>query len=269
MNRRRFLKVGGLFLLAAMAFPSIVRAGIAPNIMKDLMAVSTTVSSSVALFYVTTTGASQVLTIAALTVSSSMTVDWGDSSQNAYTGTGARTHTYAVAGTYTVQFLAPLLVTKLAISDSKVTLNSNQIKTISNVTDFEIFGLKAGTFNSTDISAWRPTTFFLSTMPTATFTTTITSGGFAGWIGVTALDLLALGLSQGYVNQVLTDCYTAFATRTATGGAITLNGTGNAAPSGTYQSNCPPTSGKETAYDLINDPCTVNPTKKWTTITTN
>jgi hypothetical protein len=127
----------------------------------------------------------------------------------------------------------------------------------------------AGTFNSTDISAWRPTTFFLSTMPTATFTTTITSGGFAGWIGVTALDLLALGLSQGYVNQVLTDCYTAFATRTATGGAITLNGTGNAAPSGTYQSNCPPTSGKETAYDLINDPCTVNPTKKWTTITTN
>ena len=47
-------------------------------------------------FQVTTTAPSQVLTITLLTVSSSMTVDWGDSSQNAYTGSGIRTHTYAV-----------------------------------------------------------------------------------------------------------------------------------------------------------------------------
>jgi hypothetical protein len=77
------------------------------------------------------------------------------------------------------------------------------------------------------------------------------------------------GLTQAQVNQILTDTYTAFATRTATGGTITVNGAGNAAPSGIFQSACPPTSGKETAYDLLNDPCVVNPTKKWSTITTN
>ena len=79
----------------------------------------------------------------------------------------------------------------------------------------------------------------------------------------------AMALTQTQVNQILTDLYTAFPTRIVTGGTITLNGTGNAAPSGTYQSVTPPTSGKETAYDLINDPTSINPTKKWATITTN
>jgi hypothetical protein len=77
------------------------------------------------------------------------------------------------------------------------------------------------------------------------------------------------GLSQAKVNQILADLYTAFATRTVAGGTITLNGAGNAAPSGLFQANCPPTTGKETAFDLLNDPCTINPTKKWSTITTN
>jgi hypothetical protein len=272
-------------------------------------------------FQVTTTAPSQVLTITLLTVSSSMTVDWGDSSQNAYMGSGIRTHTYAVAGTYTVQFLAPLLVTALQLFDQKVTLNSSQIKTIVNVTDFEIGYIGAGTFNSADVSAWRPTIFYLYSMPTgyagtfnsadvsawrpaifnlysmptgyagtfnsadvsawrpttfnlysmpaATFSTTITPGGFAAWIGVSTLTMSKMALTQTQVDQILTDCHTAFPTRIATGGTITLNGTGNAAPSGTYQSVTPPTSGKETAYDLINDPTSINPTKKWSTITTN
>jgi hypothetical protein len=272
-------------------------------------------------FQVTTTGAGQVLTIMALTVSASMTVDWGDSSQNAYVGAGTRTHTYTNAGTYVVQFLAPLLVTALQLSDSKVTLNSSQIKSIANVTDFEIGALKAGTFNSADITSWSPGTFNLTNMPagyagtfnfsdisswrpayfylyamptgysgslntsnvsawrpgyflvhdipTATFTTTITAGGFSAWITTRFITMSTMGLTQGQVNQILTDFYTAFATRTVTGGTITLNGAGNAAPSGIYQSACPPTSGKETAFDLINDLCLTNPTKTWSTITTN
>ena len=36
---------------------------------------------------------------------------------------------------------------------------------------------------------------------------------------------------------------------------LDLLGGSNAAPSGTYQNNCPPTSGKEYAYDLVNDNC--------------
>ena len=49
---------------------------------------------------VTTTGA-QTLTLHDLTVSASTTVDWGDGSSNAYTGSGSRAHNYAGAGTWT------------------------------------------------------------------------------------------------------------------------------------------------------------------------
>ena len=122
---------------------------------------------AVALFYVTTTAPGQILTIAALTVSAAMTVDWGDTNTNSYTGAGARTHTYAAAGTYTVKFLSPLLVTVLNLSDNKITLNSADIAPILNVLDFRANGLKAGTFNSVDVSAWRPTSFYLYSMPVA------------------------------------------------------------------------------------------------------
>jgi hypothetical protein len=41
-----------------------------------------------------------------------------------------------------VKFLSPLLVTVLHLSDAKVTLNSAQIKSIVNITDFNITGLR-------------------------------------------------------------------------------------------------------------------------------
>jgi hypothetical protein len=235
---------------------------------------ATSVATGVVLgasFQVTTTGPTQVLTISALTVSSSMTVDWGDGNQNAYTGSGARTHTYATAGTYTVQFLAPLLVTVFNISDAKVTLNSAQIASLLNVTDFRASSLKAGTFNSSDVSAWRPTAFYLYSMPSG-YAITITAGGFSAWTTVTAFNMSSDALTQAQVNQILTDCYTAFATRTVVGGTLTLNGTGNAAPSGIFAALCPPfngTVGKILAYELLNDSCGVNPTHTWSTVTTN
>ena len=278
------------------------------------------VTPTVASFLTTTVGAA-TLTIAALTVTANMVVDWGDGLQDTYNGAGARTHNYAGAGTWTVRFLSPLLVTVFNISDANVTLNSSQISPIKNVTNFQATGLKAGTFNSLDVSAWRPATFalyfmpagyagtFKSTdvsawrpatfelysmpagyagtfnstdvnawrpanfelysMPTATFTTTITAGGFAGWTGATTVNLSSTALSQAYIDQILSDLYVAFATRTVSGGTLTLNGAGNAAPSGTFQAMCPPTTGNERAYELLNDSCLVNPTKKWSTVTTN
>jgi hypothetical protein len=116
-------------------------------------------------FLCTTTGSSQTLTIAAFTVSASCRVDWGDGNYNDYTGAGARTHTYDDAGTYTVQINQPQYVTNFQISDSKVTLNSANIKNMVNVTTFYVYSIKAGTFNSSDVSAWRPTTFGLRSMP--------------------------------------------------------------------------------------------------------
>jgi len=74
------------------------------------------------------------------------------------------------------------------------------------------------------------------------------------------------GLSQAQVDQIGVDFYASFASRTATGGSGNVGGT-NAAPSGTLQAGCPPDPGKEDFYELVNDSCSVNPTKKWNTWT--
>ena len=114
---------------------------------------------------VTTVGAA-TLTIASLTVSASTIVDWGDGSSDTYTGAGARTHNYAGTGTWTVKFFTPENITAFTCSDNKVTLNSVDVKLMVNVTSFIIYTLKAGTFNSVDVSAWRPTLFRMYAMPT-------------------------------------------------------------------------------------------------------
>ena len=76
-------------------------------------------------------------------------------------------------------------------------------------------------------------------------------------------------LSQGAVDAILANLYAAFPARTAnpTGGTIDLLGSGNAAPSGTLQAACPPTTGKEFAYELVNDSCGVS-SLHWTSVTT-
>jgi len=398
-------------------------------------------------FTVTTTAPNQTLTINSLGVSASTTVDWGDGSTNDYTGTAQRTHQYAAAGNYIVRFMQPELVTVFDIRDNKVTLNSADVKLCVNIQTAVFVALKAGTFNSADVSDWRPTTFYMYSMPTgyagtfdsadvsdwrptdfrllsmpagyagtfdsadvsdwrpayfqlysmpagyggtfnsadvsawrptsfwlyampagyagtfdsadvsdwrpttfymysmptgyagtfdsadvsawrptdfrlylmpsgyagtfdsadvsdwrptdfrllsmpagyagtfdsadvsdwrpayfrlysmpAGYTFVISAGGFAGWITTTNFQVQGNALSQAQVDQVLADFWTGFATRTATAGTINLGGS-NAAPSGTLQAANPPTTGKEYAYCLVNDPDNVNPTKKWATVT--
>lgn len=215
-------------------------------------------------FMVTTTGA-QTLTIASFTVSSSTTIYWGDGNSDAYTGSGTRTHNYASAGTWNVYFSSASTVTALTLADNKITLNSAGIKACVNITDMQISSLKAGTFNSSDVSAWRPTIFGLYAMP-ASYTFVFTAGGFGAWTAASDVNMSGNALSPTQVDQILADFYTALATRTASGGTMNLGGS-NAAPSGTLGAACPPTTGKEYAYELANDSCAVNPTKKWTTVT--
>ena len=128
---------------------------------------------------VTTTGAA-THTITALTVSRQITVDWGDGSTSDYTGSGARTHNYAGAGTWTVTIADPLAVTALTLSDNKVTLNSADIAPMANMVTFNASVLKAGTFDSADVAAWRPTTFKLYSMPTG-YAGTFDSADVAAW----------------------------------------------------------------------------------------
>ena len=128
---------------------------------------------------VTTTGAA-THTITALTVSRQITVDWGDGSTSDYTGSGARTHNYAGAGTWTVTIADPLAVTALTLSDNKVTLNSADIAPMANMVTFNASVLKAGTFDSADVAAWRPTTFYMYSMPTG-YAGTFDSADVAAW----------------------------------------------------------------------------------------
>ena len=128
---------------------------------------------------VTTTGAA-THTITALTVSRQITVDWGDGSTSDYTGSGARTHNYAGAGTWTVTIADPLAVTALTLSDNKVTLNSADIAPMANMVTFNASVLKAGTFDSADVAAWRPTYFYMYSMPTG-YAGTFDSADVAAW----------------------------------------------------------------------------------------
>jgi len=77
-------------------------------------------------------------------------------------------------------------------------------------------------------------------------------------------------LTQAQVDNVLAQLYAGFATRTASNGTINLSNYysyyANAAPSGVYQAACPPDTGKEYAYELLNDSCDIS-SKHWSTIT--
>ena len=139
----------------------------------------TAVPSGTTLYTVTTTGA-QTHNIASLGVSAAVTVYWGDGNSDIYTGTAARSHAYAGAGTWVVSVDEPLYVTTLSLSDNKITLNSSEIAAISNVNDFRAISLKAGTFDSADVSAWRPSYFYLYSMP-AGYAGTFDSADVVAW----------------------------------------------------------------------------------------
>lgn len=302
-------------------------------------------SDSSASFTAVTSGA-QTLTIAGLTVSASTTVDWGDGSSNTYTGSGARTHNYAGAGTWTVRILQPLNVTLLDVRDHKAAANSATLAPLSSLTSFYwsgsaatvfnsadvthwnitgAFGLLvsggSGVFDSADIAHWRPVSSFeIGGLPVG-YSGTINSSDFAGWnptyrfrvyslpsgfsgtfdcadiadmrpsnsfylhslpvsisLSVGATDFAGYtttadfqmqgnALSQAQVDAVLLGLNTAGAGRTVAGGAGNLSGT-NAAPSGTYAMECPPTTGKGAAFNLLNNSCsTINLGNVWTSWT--
>lgn len=136
-------------------------------------------SGRVASWQVVTTGAA-THTIAAFTVSAATVVDWGDGSTDAYTGAGARTHNYAGAGTWTVRVMQPLNVTAITLNDNKVTLTSAGIASMTNVVAFDANSLKLTAFNTSDLAAWRPTTFQMY-LATAGSTGAFNSADLAAW----------------------------------------------------------------------------------------
>ena len=104
------------------------------------------------------------------------------------------------------------------------------------------------TINTADMAAWRPGYWYCYSMPVGAVTISAASD-FAGWISTTTIRAEDNGLLQAAVDAILSGCWSAFATRTATGGTINVGGT-NAAPSGVLQAANPPTTGREFAYEL-------------------
>ena len=135
--------------------------------------------TAVATYTVTTTGAA-THTISSFGVSAATVVDFGDGSDDTYTGTATRTHNYAGAGTWTVTISTPENVTTFDIRDNKVNLNSADIATMSNVQTAVFTTLRSGTFDSADVSDWRPTTFRLYSMPSG-YAGTFDSADVTDW----------------------------------------------------------------------------------------
>jgi len=130
-------------------------------------------------YEVTTTAPNQTNTIT-LAFSAPTVVTWGDGLQDNFTGSGVRTHGYAAAGTYKVSILTPGNVTTFNNADNKVTIHSRNIKRMTAVTDFRLTAAKAGTFNSTDVTAWRPLNFYLYSMPSG-YAGTFNSADVTAW----------------------------------------------------------------------------------------
>jgi len=181
----------------------------------------------------TTTASTNTITLA---FSAPTQIDWGDGTVETKSNTNnvAITHVYAATGTYTVAILQPLNVRTFNSSDAKVTLHSANVKGMRFVTDFRLTTAKAGTFNSSDVSAWRPTSFYMSSMPTGyagTFDSSDVSAwrptsfymylmpaGYAGTFNSTDVSawrptIFALySMPTGYVHTIAANSYTNFIT---------------------------------------------------------
>jgi len=201
-----------------------------------------------------------------------------------------------VAGTYTFNstHISAMALTNLTLNiyvAGTYTFNSTHISAMALISLSATMAV-AGTytFNSTHISAMALILLYLNLPVIGTYTfdsahvvasTTITnitvvlhatntfSVAQADWAGFPACNTIRVeaALTQTEVNDILLGLYAGFATKTVTGGTIDLLGQSNAAPSGVLQAQCPPTTGYEAAYELVNDSCGVS-TKHWVSVTT-
>jgi len=173
-------------------------------------------------------------------------------------------------GTYTFDssHIAAMALTYLCVLMNRVgtyTFDSSHIAAMA-LTYLYIYMTQVGTytFDSSHIAAMSALTeIYIILHSVNTFT--IAQADWDGFPNCIWIQVLA-ALTQGNVDNLLLGLYAGFATKTATNGTIDVGGT-NAAPSGIYQAQCPPVTGKEAAYELINDSCGVS-SKHWISVTT-
>ena len=275
-----------------------VRGTTKPGFLTDLIQALDFLYSKGVLVYqfhltATTTGASETVSIARLTTYYDTTIDWGDGTAPetlVANVTTARTHVYAVAGTYPITVNHAHLITQLQIDNAKlggldtselqysvltyfwVTLATNCKIDSADMVDWRpttwyLFSMPAGTYSisSANMVDWRPTTWRLSSMPAAGSSYTFAASCMRAWTALTTLTMNDLGLDATTIDLVLADLYAGRMGYTAAAPTANLGGT-NADPTGVYQAKVPPTTGMETKYELINDSAAQG-FKKWTITT--
>jgi hypothetical protein len=229
-------------------------------------------------FYLTcTTTGAQTLTLAevdALT-DKSFFIDWGDGSSNAYTGNNQNiTHAYAGAGTWTVKFSPATSLKYLSLSDAKLSGTIDATNPIPSRLLVLYLSTIAGLTWTVDATAPMPTGLTSLTLYNMVGITWAVDTPVPMPIGLTSLILLGVNgvtvdiaqwsringihsiryestLNQAAVDLVLQGIWNNKANYTYATPTLDLLGTGNAAPSGTYQAASPPTTGEEYKYDLV------------------
>jgi len=114
--------------------------------------------------------------------------------------------------------------------------------------------MPAGTYSisSADMVDWRPTYWYLFSMPAAGSSYTFAASCMRNWTSLTSVQVNDLALDAVTVDLILADLYAGRMVYTAAAPTANLGGS-NADPNGVYQAMVPPTTGNETRYELVND----------------
>jgi hypothetical protein len=164
-----------------------VRGTTKPGFLTDLIQALDFLYSKGVLVYqfhltATTTSASETVTIARLTTYQNTTIDWGDGSAPetlVANVTTARTHVYATAGTYPITVNHAHLITQLQLDNAQLGgLDTAELK-YSILTYFYVILITGSTINSADMVDWRPTHWYLYSMPAGTYN--IASANMVDW----------------------------------------------------------------------------------------
>ena len=129
----------------------------------------------------TTVGSSQTVTIQRLTLNGNALLNWGDGGTTTITSgnTGAWTHVYAAAGAHAITLPNARMIVGLGLQDAQLGgLNTSQLRT-SALNYFDVIYITGSTVKSSDMRAWRPTTWYLLSMPAGTYS--ISSADMSAW----------------------------------------------------------------------------------------
>lgn len=216
-----------------------------------------------------TTAQAQTVTIQGLrSAAGAFTIHWGDIYQDSYPAgyTGSPVHQYASAGVYRITVsIPPAAVSYFVAIDPKLIIPIGLIGTFVNLTVLQ--------FDSTPYA-------FVAASETVNLKKLVylyvrNAAGVGRLQGLSDNPNLSyVRINNAYtapqVDELLRNLWQQSYYKTTNGGTIHVAGS-NAAPTGTYVSQCPPVNGLQYRYQLLNDTCGtfLDPARRWAEVTVN